>query len=304
MQKVFISILHYNNTQDTKACLDSLLRADFTKIEIITFVLDNGSSEALMLDEEDYKKIGLHVIVSHENLGFTGGHNYIFESVSNREFDYFLILNNDLHFDKDFLNYLIDPLVGEDVGAAVPKIYFTKGHEYHKSKYKTTDLGKVIWYAGGYIDWRYVQSVHAGLDEVDTGKFDLPKHVDFATGACLLIKKEVIKKIGLFDRKYFLYYEDADLSWRIIKSGYSIAYQPRALVWHNNAGSSGSGSDLHDYYLTRNKLLFGMTYAPFRMKLFLLKEGLTLLLNGRKWQKIGALDYFLKRFGKGSFKKV
>jgi GT2 family glycosyltransferase len=186
-------------------------------------------------------------------------------------------------------------------GGVVPKIYFTKGHEYHKDRYKKDDLGKVIWYAGGTIDWDNVTSKHLGLDEVDKGQFDEEGKITFATGACFLVKKEVIEKIGLFNENYFLYYEDADLSMRIRKEGYDILYTPKAIVWHSNAASSGSGSNLHDYYLTRNKLVFGMKYAPLKMKAFLLKEAFKILSSGREWQKKGVRDYFVKKLGKGSY---
>ena len=130
-------------------------------------------------------------------------------------------------------------------------------------------------------------SKHRGVDEVDHGQFGEEEEIGFATGACLLMRKKLIKKIGSFDEKYFLYYEDADLAQRIQKSGYKIFYNPKAILWHNNAGSSSSGSALHDYYLTRNRLLFGMTYAPLKTRLFLIKESAHLLRKGRVWQKKG-----------------
>jgi len=59
---------------------------------------------------------------------------------------------------------------------------------------------------------------------------------------------------------------------------------------------------LHDYFITRNRLLFGMKYAPVRTKIALLKEGFRILFRGRHWQKIGVRDFYLKKFGKGSWK--
>ena len=79
-------------------------------------------------------------------------------------------------------------------------------------------------------------------------------------------------------------------------------YSPKAVLWHKNAGSAGgSGSSLQDYYITRNRLLFGARYAPFRSKLALLKESMMLLAKGRHWQRVGVLDFYLGRFGKGSY---
>lgn len=302
MLKVIISILHYNSNRDTLACLNSLMQAKYPGIEVATYVLDNASREKLSINISDYKKINLKLMASNTNLGFTGGHNLIFSEIKDTEFDYFLLLNNDSLVESNFLLEMVKEASREGVGAIVPKIYFTSGREFHGERYKDREKGKVIWYAGGRIDWDNVMSVHRGVDEVDHGQYDTIENVSFATGACLMIRREVLFKIGLFDQRYFLYYEDADLNVRIKKAGYEIVYVPPAVLWHNNSGSSGSGSELHDYYLTRNRMLFGITHAPIRTKLALLRESFRLLTTGRKWQRIGIRDYYLKKFGKGSYK--
>ncbi|MEM4230386.1 MAG: glycosyltransferase, partial [Candidatus Pacearchaeota archaeon] len=174
--------------------------------------------------------------------------------------------------------------------------------EFHKKRYKKEDLGKVIWFAGGKMDWQNVIGLHIGVDEIDKGQFEKISEIDFASGACMLIKSDVFKKIGKFDERYFLYYEDSDFCQRAKKTQYKIIYNPKAILWHKNAGSTGgSGSELQDYYLTRNRLLFGMKYAPYKSKLALLKESISLLAKGRKWQKRGVKDFYFGNFGKGSF---
>lgn len=301
MQTIVISILHFNNNSDTIACLDSIQGLDTSGLTILTYVLDNGSDTEFKVDLGKFKKINLQVVRNNYNSGFTGGHNLVYGKVQDKQFDYFLILNNDCILEKGSIVSLVNALGPSKVGAAVPKIYFTSGYEFHKQRYSNKEKGRVFWYAGGYIDWGHVQSRHIGIDEVDRGQYDTTTKIDFATGACLLLKKEVIKATGLFDERYFLYFEDADLSTRIIKKGFQISYVPSAVVWHNNAGSSGSGSELHDYYLTRNRMLFGMKFAPLKIKMHLIKESFRFLIKGRLWQKRGIKDYFTHNFGKGSF---
>lgn len=301
MQKIVISILHYNNNEDTINCLKSLLELNLSGLEIETYVLDNGSKRGLVLEESSFSKLNLVVLRDSVNWGFTGGHNRIYEKVQDKKFDYFLLLNNDSLMERECLRVMAEKIKDEEVGAVVPKIYFTKGMEFHKDRYMEQESGKVLWYAGGFIDWDNVQSKHKGIDEVDRGQYDTEEEIDFATGACLLIKKEVIKKFGLFDERYFLYFEDADLSQKILKGKYKILYVPNAVLWHNNAGSSGSGSSLHDYYLTRNRMLFGMKYAPLKMKVLLVRESIRLIISGREWQKKGIGDFYLSKFGMGSF---
>ena len=301
MQKIIISILHYNNIEDTINCLKSLLKLDLSNIDVETIVLDNGSKIELKVNVSEFDKIGLKVVRSNQNTGFAKGHNLIYEKIQDKEFNYFLILNNDCTMDEDSIKRLIDIFQNDKAGVAVPKIYFTKGYEFHGERYKENDKGKVLWYAGGKMDWEHVMSRHLGIDEVDKRQYEEMKQIDFATGACQLIKKEVIEKVGLFDEKYFLYYEDADLSQRILRAGFKILYQPKSIAWHNNAGASGSGSALHDYYLTRNRMLFGMKYAPLKIKALLIKESMRIFVTGRKWQRIGIRDYYLHKFNKGSF---
>jgi GT2 family glycosyltransferase len=144
---------------------------------------------------------------------------------------------------------------------------------------------------------------HRGVDEVDKGQYDVEKETDFSSGCCMGIKKEVFGKVGFLNERYFLYYEDNDYSQRVKEAGYKVIYTPKAVLWHKNAGSvGGSGSNLQDYYITRNRLLFGMTYASLKTKLALFKESIKFLLNGRKWQKKGVLDFYLRKFGKGGYK--
>ena len=79
-------------------------------------------------------------------------------------------------------------------------------------------------------------------------------------------------------------------------------FQPESVVWHKNAQSAGgSGSFLQDYYITRNRLLFGLKFVSFRQKAALIKESFKLLAKGRKWQKKGVMDFYLGRLGKGSY---
>ncbi|MCG2691291.1 glycosyltransferase [Microgenomates group bacterium] len=162
-------------------------------------------------------------------------------------------------------------------------------------------MGKVVWFGGAEFDWDNVYSKHIGMDEVDKGQFNQSREIEFANFCCVLIKKEVFKTIGLLDEKYFLYWEDGDFSIRAKQAGFNIIYQPKAIIWHKNSGSSGAGSSLHDYYLTRNRLIFGFKYACLRTKFALVRESLRKLITGRPGEKQGIIDYCLHRFGKGKF---
>jgi GT2 family glycosyltransferase len=302
-KKIVVSILNFNSGQETIECLKSLQKIDQSQFEMSVTVRDNGSSQPFQVNTADFKDIHLSVDMGKENLGFSGGHNEIIRKSQKNGFDYILILNNDVILDKNFLKYLFEESESDSkIGITVPKIYFAKGYEFHKSRYEQKELGKVIWYAGGEMDWNNIIGFHRGVDQVDVGQFEETCETPFPTGACMLVSREVIEKTGMFDDRYFLYYEDSDWTMRIKKAGYTIMYLPKSIIWHKNAASSGSGSPLHDYYITRNRLLFGLQYSSLRTQIALIKESLKLLTSGRKWQKVGVKDYYIKKLGKGSYK--
>ena len=302
-RKIFVAAINFNNSKITLKFLESLRKINKEDFQLFVTIVDNSTKEKIDIKENDFKDLNLKIIDPQKNTGFTGGNNLAIKYALSQNADYVLIINNDVVLDKDLVSELLKTIDSEEnIGVAVPKIYFAKGFEFHKGRYKEEDLGKVFWYGGGKIDWKNMIATHRGVDEVDQGQFNKKEETEYATGCCMLIKKEVFEKVGLFDEKYFLYFEDADLSQRIKRAGYKIIYQPSATLWHENAGSTGgSGSLLQDYFMSRNRLMFGFKYAPFRTKLALFKESLKILLKGRPNQKKGVRDFYLKRFGKGSY---
>lgn len=298
--QVYISILNFNGRDNTIACLRSLEKAFKNGFDLKVLVIDNASKEKLNLPT--FSKLDIKIIVNKENLGFSGGHNVGIKYAIEDGADYILILNNDTEVRKDLIWELLRSSK-EGVGIVAPKIYFYPGFEFHKDRYKKEEKGRVFWYAGGEMDWGNVIGHHRGVDEVDNGQYDFPQPTDFASGCCMLIRREVFEKVGFFDERYFLYYEDNDLSQKAKRSNFKIMYNPKAILWHKNAGSAGgSGSSLQDYYITRNRLIFGMRFAPLRSKLSLIRESLNLLLKGRTWQRKGILDFYLGKFERGSYK--
>jgi len=215
--------------------------------------------------------------------------------------DYIMLLNNDTLVDKDLISRLLEGMHRQEkVGIVGPKIYFAAGCEFHCKRYKENERGKVIWYAGGIIDWKNIYCSHRGVDEVDIGQYDKQEQTSFVSGCCMLVRKEVLEKIGLLDNKYYLYLEDVDFCLRARRAGFKIVYAPSAFLWHKNAESSGKpGSPLHVYYQTRNRLLLGIKYAPLRTKLALLRESLSVLKDNGVRKK-AVVDFYLGRLGKDS----
>ena len=304
--KVSIVILNWNRAEDTIQCLKSISVLRIKNYELSIVVVDNGSDDISNLKRQisklQLKSQNLKIIENKKNLGYAAGNNAGIKYALDTSADYIMILNNDTLVDRNLLVELIKVAEANSMAGAIsPKIYFDPGFEFHKEKYDKRVLGKVIWYAGGKIDWKNVYGSGRGVDEIDNGKYDKIQETEYATGTCLFLRASAVKKAGMFDERYFMYYEDTELSLRLKKSGWKVMYIPEAIVWHKVAQSSGIGSGLNDYYTTRNRMLFGMKYASLRTKFALLRESIKLLLTGRKWQGSGIKDFYLGNLGKGSF---
>lgn len=305
MKNVKTIVLHYKGAENTQACITSLCKMtiDKKKYSVEIVVVDNGLVEPFDLKETHCQLGNIVLIRNQENKGYAGGMNTGISYAQKQKADYVIVLNNDIEVDREFLSELLKTAEQKDaIGIVVPKIYFYPGTEYHYDRYDKKDRGKVIWYAGGIVDWDNIFAYHRGVDEIDKGQYDKSEETPFATGCCMLLRRELLDDIGLFDENYFLYYEDNDFSQRTMRRGYKIMFAPKAILWHKNAKSAGGvGSVLQDYYITRNRLLFGTRYARLRSKIALLRESVKLLLIGRKWQKIGVIDFYRRKYKKGSF---
>lgn len=299
MTHVSVVIVNYNSPVDTRKCLKSLANLSKTDYAFDVVVVDNGSKTPFQIPES-YQNFA-KVLRSESNLGFTGGNNMgIQHAIENFDSEFVYLLNNDTEVDSKSLRYLVKRIVSDPkIGAVCPKIYFGKGREFFKKDYSRSELGNVIWYAGGSIDWQHLSAFHRGVDEVDRGQFDKLETSDFATGCAVLLRREVLEKTGGLDERYFLYFEDVDLSLRILSAGYQIAFEPQAKVWHYNAVSSGgSGSKVHDYYQTRNRLLLAFLHGGVKDWLTALRVSLQTLSQDNSTKKLAVFHALTGRYGK------
>lgn len=305
--RVSIIILTTNAFAMTKEQLLDIAKLDTAGINAECLVVDNGSDDCTEAELSDckLKNMDYRFIESGANLGFAGGNNVGIKDAIKRGFNYIIFMNNDLILPKDLVVKLVSFMdKNPEVGLTSPKMYFAPGYEFHKDRYKKSELGKVFWYAGGHIDWKNVLSSHRGVDEVDHGQYDKIIETDFANGACAIIRSEVFKKIGYLDDSFFLYWEDADFSQRAKRAGYKIMYFPETRIWHKvSASTGGSGSPSNDYFLIRNRYYFAMRHAGFRAKFAVLRDTIRLLFTGRIWQKKGAMDGLLGVKGMGAWAK-
>lgn len=215
MTKVSIIILTWNGINHIVDCLESVQKSTYLDYEII--VVDNGSKDGT--PEMISKKFPqVKLILNKKNLGFTGGNN---QGVKQAKGDIFFLLNDDTKIHFDLIKNLVKELESSSkIGIVGPKIYYM-------------DEPNKIWFAGGKIDWEKSDSYHLNKNKIDKNIInDSKKEVDFITGCALMIKREVVNKVGLFDNKFFAFYEDADLCQKTKKAGYKVVYVPFGGVWH------------------------------------------------------------------------
>jgi GT2 family glycosyltransferase len=293
--RVAIVILTYNSEPVIEACLESVLQIDYPHYEV--FVVDNNSGDRT---KEVVRKFGeqVRLLENKENLGFSGGNNVGIRIALEGGFNYVLLLNPDTEVTPEFLGFLLEVSEKDDaVGMVTPKTLYPDGE-------------KRILYAGGVIDWSMARNYHRGQGDIDEGQYDEVEETNFASGASLLVKKEVVAKIGLLDEKYFLYYEDADWCLRAKAAGYKITYQPRAVIYHQESTATRKGSPNYYYYFTRNRLYFVKKFFSrraagriyFLEALRFVKNFLKLFRKGEREQSLailaGIYDFVRGRMGK------
>lgn len=289
-KKVFIILLNWNNWNETRECLESLARVNYQNYEVL--VVDNGSTERPPLVRGGNGRVGL--ICNSDNLGFAGGNNVGIKYALERGADYVMLLNNDAVVAPDFLSELVRVAEsGANFGILGSRIY----------KY---DTDKIV-FDGGRVNKWLNRATHVGNGELGS----MNHGVDYITGAAMLIKREVVERVGPMREEYFLYYEDVDWCLRARKVGYKCVLVPTSKVWHKVSATTKEGSSSYIYYHTRNRLMFAKFNGNIFQKIaayatgawILLKQMLKFFLRPSKrvWATSmtkGVIDFYREKYGK------
>jgi len=249
--KVYIIVLYWSNISGLRECLFSLLKVTYPNFNVL--VVNNGSDRGLDLTDIDQTSgCDLSIINSPSNLGFAAGNNLGIREALNCQADYILLLNDDTAVSKDFLNILVD--IGENnpaVGMLGPKIYYF-------------DDPRRIWFAGAKFDRQTGFVLTPGSDKIDSNEEDEKEmESDYITGCALLVKRKVVEKIGLLDKRFFLYWEDVDWGLSSKKAGFRNLVVPSSKIWHKiSISSGGPNSSLKVYHKVRSHFLLVKLHAP------------------------------------------
>ncbi len=242
---VFILLLNYRGAEDTLACLESLRGLNYPNYRIV--VIDNasgdGSVEKFRVAQSQYD---FHLIESAENLGFSGGNNLGIEYAIEQGGDYVWLLNNDTTVDGSALMYLVEQ--SEKTGGLVGSLLLYPDRTYQQ--------------VGTRIKWLTGQTRGVPEREIQDGM-----EVDCLSGASMLIPTKLVRRIGMLDESYFLYFEDGEFCLRAKKLNYPCTVALRSRVFHKEGASTGKRSLRTQYYYQRNRLKMLMRYASPMEKL-------------------------------------
>jgi len=246
--RVAVVVLSWNGRDDTLRCLSSLAQVAYARLDVV--VVDNGSSDGSAEAVEAGFPDAV-VIRTGRNAGFSGGVNAGIAAALERGADAVLLLNNDMVVEPGFLAPLVRASLQPGVAAACSQILFA-------------DVPDRVWYAGASF---HPRRGHHGRN-IGFGKAPLPAtsptyKVDCACGGAMLITRDAVEEIGLFDEELFAYREDLDWSLRARERGRSVVVVPASVVRHRvSASTGGESSPTSLYYDVRNSLTVAERHAP------------------------------------------
>jgi GT2 family glycosyltransferase len=243
--RFIVVVLNYRRAKETLDFLASL--AGSTIQPLRTIVVDNDSGDNSVRDiRAAYPD--LEVIETGSNSGFAGGMNAGIRQALAMDSTYIFAVNSDALLAPDALDKLIQALdIHPAAGAATGTFYYYP--EMHR-----------VWYAGGRLAyWRASALTGRRVDPGSQGSSAEVRDVTFLTGNAILFRSAALQKVGLFDERYFMYYEDVDLCARMIAGGFALLYVPPANFYHRM--EVDEQTPFKTYYVFRNRLLF-LASAP------------------------------------------
>lgn len=250
MKKLAVIILNWNGIDLLRKFIPAAM--EFTSGKADLYVADNGSEDdSLEWLSKEYPDAG--IIRLGKNYGFAEGYNRAIEEVRTPEgtpYPYVLLLNSDVEVTEGWWQPLVALLDADpSVGAAQPKI----------KSFKDKSMFEYAGAAGGYLDrlgYPYCRGRLFDSIEKDSGQYDgPPSDICWASGAALIVRTELYKRLGGLDSRFFAHMEEIDLCWRLRAMGYKLKVVTGSCVYHLGGGSLPAENPKKTYLNFRNSLL-------------------------------------------------
>ncbi len=298
-------------------CVESLRKQDYQG-EMKIFITDNETSpESFEFLNKIFaeklakarQKFEIEIIRNKNNDGFAKGNNDAIKLALKQNFDYIILFNMDTVVESDCVSELVKavessehppcaPLAKGGIGAVQARLMLWPDKE------KVNSLGNATHFLGfGYCEgyneyWEKLDSRFRGNDKKEKGGNDKTTDIFYPSGAAVLLKREVLEKVGLFDEEFWMYNEDQDLGWRIWLAGWKCVLAPDAVVYHKYQFAK---SIKQYYWMDRNRIIAMIKNYHFLTLLLILPPfvimelGLMLFSLKTGWfkEKIKVWKYFL-----------
>lgn len=243
-KKVSIVILNWNGKKLMEQFLPSVL--SYSPVELAEVIVADNGSEDGSVEMLENRFPAVRIIRLNKNYGFAEGYNQALNQIESK---YTVLLNSDVEVTPGWLDAPIAALDTDlNVAGVQPKIRAQRNQEYFE----------YAGASGGYMD-RYGYPFCRGriLDvvEKDSGQYDTPADVLWATGACLFVRTAVYKQVGGLDGGFFAHQEEIDLCWRLRARGYRVVCTPQSVVYHVGGGTLHVESPRKTFLNFRNNLL-------------------------------------------------
>ena len=238
---ISIITLNWNQTDITCQFLESTRNLNYKNYEILVCDIGSAVDPTPQISRGNYPNT--RVLKAD---AYSRSANDISWAVAQAKGDFILLINNNTVVTENVLDDLLSPFLSDDfLGAASPKI-----RSFHRPS--------IIQYAG-YKRTNIITGRNSiiGEEKEDKGQFDKPTYTHGAYSGAMMLKKSMIEQNNdVLVQNFFICFDDSEVSARILKKGYKILYQPKAVVYSKDAMITDQKSAIKVYYSTRNRILF------------------------------------------------
>ena len=247
MKDLGIVICNFNKVEYLKGCLETLYKSSFEKLSYDVIVVDNASTdESVEFVKKNYPSIIL--LQNETNTGGSGGFDRGIQYVMKQNYTYVALLDNDILLENDTILNLIKYIKKN------PKVGVVG------SKICTMDNPEILQEMGSFIDFSEKFNIETPLKSHKDDDF-LPEVVscDYVPACCLITTNEILNKVGSFNTKHFIYWDDMDWCTRVKRAGYEIHAINNSRVFHK-MGAANHTNTFGVYYFERNRIMFFLKY--------------------------------------------
>jgi GT2 family glycosyltransferase len=257
--KLSIVIVSWNTKDLLEACLQSVYSYPPDQSFEVWVVDNHSQDDSVVMVRAQFPQVKL--IACEENLGFAGGNN---RAIPNCQGEYVLLLNPDTEVKPEALNELVAFMDGQPDAAAAGSRLLNADGTLQPSCHPVPTLSREFWRMF-YLD----KLIPYGVYDMKKWDMEQPREVDVLMGASMLLRKEVLEKVGLLDEGYFMYSEEVDLCFRLQKAGWHLYWVPQSQVIHYWGQSAKQVLAKMFLQLYRGKLrFFRKHYSGFTVLLY------------------------------------